>query len=188
MRTFFGKIWVLWAGIFLLGLPPALARANFYEESCQTIRLHGSVENPEVVTKGKYIELTLAYQLNFQKHPDYLRINLPLGKKEFEIKIVGYRQREEGDIYIPTMFLYPRSVRFQYYVKSFGGVWVSAMKSTTYLPAVTRVEESGECQPDLVLDPLKLERRQGVHEMARFRSVKKPESAESVLSQPEVSK
>lgn len=159
MRTFFRKIWMLVAGIFLFGLPPVLSHANFYEESCQTIHLHGSVANPEVVTKGKFLELTLAYQLNFQKHPEYLRINLPLGKKEFEIKIVGYRKREEGDIYIPTMFLYPRSVRFQYYVKSFGGAWVSPMRATTYLPAITRVEESGECQPDLVLDPLMLERR-----------------------------
>lgn len=151
-----------WLGIILWGamaLAPLQGRANFYEESCQTIRLHGTIETPEGYPSKRPLELTLAYQLNFQQHPVYLKINLPVGAKEFQLQIVGYRERGPGDLFIPMMFWYPRSVKFQYYVKSPDGRWLSPTKSSTYVPALTRVEEEGECQPDLYLETLALKKK-----------------------------
>jgi len=142
-----------------LGLLPAAAKANFYNETCQTIRLHGRIELPAGYPEKRPLELTLAYQLNFQQHPTYLKVNLPLGATEYNLNIVGYRQRSEGDLYIPMMFWYPRSVKFQYYVKSRLGTWISPTKTTTYFPAVTKVEEEGDCQPDLYFETLALNKK-----------------------------
>lgn len=147
-------------GLFLAALFAAPgARGNFYEESCQTIRLHGQVQVPPEYKSKRPLELTLAYQMNFQKHPAYLKINLPLGQKDFQITFAGFRKREPTDIYIPMMFWYPRAVKFQYYVKAAEGGWISETRQTTYTPALSRVEEVGACVPDVYLDPLSLRPR-----------------------------
>ena len=155
-------VWLLRAFLVIFAvLAPQLSRANFYDESCQTIRLHGEVQRPSEFKEGRPIELTLAYQMNFQNHPAYLKINLPLGQSQFQINIVGFRKREAGDIYIPMMFWYPRSVKFHYYVKSADASWISETHQTTYTPVLTRVEEEGVCQPDVSLDPLLLKKNGG---------------------------
>lgn len=138
------------------------ARGNFYEESCQTIRLHGQVQVPPDYKSERPLELTLAYQMNFQKHPAYLKINLPLGQKDFQITFAGFRKREPTDIYIPMMFWYPRAVKFQYYVKASEGGWISETHQTTYTPALSRVEEVGVCVPDVYLDPLVVKKGRGL--------------------------
>lgn len=161
MRIPFRKLF--WGAAFVMAAvgAPRLCRANFYEESCQTIRLHGEVQKPAEYKDDRPLELTLAYQMNFQKQPAYLKINLPLGQNQFQINIVGFRKREPGDIYIPMMFWYPRSVKFQYYVKTADASWISETHQTTYSPVITRVEEEGVCQPDVSLDPLSLKKRGG---------------------------
>ncbi len=143
-------------------LASSSARGNFYEESCQTIRLHGQVQAPPEYKSERPLELTLAYQMNFQKHPAYLKINLPLGQKDFQITFVGFRKREPTDIYIPMMFWYPRAVKFQYYVKAAEGGWISETHQTTYTPALSRVEEVGVCVPDVYLDPLVVKKGGGL--------------------------
>ncbi len=147
--------------LFFLGVTwvPAQARANFYEESCQTIRLHGKIEVPAEFPAKQQVQLTLAYQLNFEHHPTYFKINLPLGAKEYTMNFVGYRPRSEGDFFVPVMFLYPRAVKFQYYIKSRNGAWISPTKTSTYLPAATKVEDNAECQPDLELESLALNKK-----------------------------
>lgn len=152
-----------WMAVNLAAIAPSAdALANFYEASCQTIRLHGQVQAPPEYKSDRPLELTLAYQMNFQTHPAYLKINLPLGQKDFQITFAGYRKREPGEIYIPMMFWYPRAVKFQYYAKSAEGGWMSETHTTTYTPALSRVEEEGTCVPDVYLDPLVVKKNGGL--------------------------
>jgi hypothetical protein len=141
---------------FLLLAFAGTARADFYDEACQTILLRGKVELPPEFPKEEPLQLTLSYQLNFQKAPSYLVINLPTGALEFTVPIVGFRKKDPGAYEIPQIFWYPRPVTFRYYVESRDRRWKSKTHQNTWQPAVAKVEETAECTPDFYLDPLKL--------------------------------
>ncbi|HEX5033661.1 MAG TPA: hypothetical protein VFW62_04220 [bacterium] len=150
------------AAILLLGflsLGSGQLKADFYDEACQTIVLNGRVELPPDFPKEEPLQLTLSFQLNFQKSPSYLLINLPTGQTEYKVTIVGFRKQEAGAHEIPQIFLYPRPVTFRYYVESRDRRWKSKTHQNTWQPAVAKPEESAECTPDFYLDPLKLAQR-----------------------------
>lgn len=132
------------------------ARADFYDEACQTIALKGKVELPANFPKEEPLQLTLSYQMNFQKAPTYLTINLPTGAVDFTVTIVGFRKKDPTAYEIPSIFWYPRPVTFRYYVESRDRRWKSKTHQSTWQPAVAKVEETAECSPDFYLDPLKL--------------------------------
>ena len=144
--------------IFTWGAMTA-SRADFYDEACQTILLKGKVELPPDFPKEEPLQLTLSYQLNFQKAPSYLLINLPTGASEYAVAIVGYRKKDPAAIEIPAIFWYPRPVTFRYYVESRDRRWKSKTHQNTWQPAVAKPEESAECTPEFYLDPLKLAQR-----------------------------
>jgi len=139
---------------WLSGAPGA--RANFYDEACQTILLRGKIELPPEFPKDEPLQLTLSYQLNFQKAPSYLVIKLPTGSAEFTVSIVGYRKKDPAAYEIPQIFWYPRPVTFRYYVESRDRRWKSSTHQSTWQPAAAKVEDTVECSPDFYLDPLKL--------------------------------
>ncbi|HKY62082.1 MAG TPA: hypothetical protein VJR29_01555 [bacterium] len=134
-------------------------RADFYDEACQTIALQGKVELPPDFPKEEPLQLTLSFQLNYQKAPSYLLVNLPTGQAEYKVTIVGYRKKDPGAHEIPQIFLYPRPVIFRYYVESRDGRWKSKTHQSTWQPAVAKPEDVAECQPDFYLDALKLAKK-----------------------------
>ncbi|HCU24808.1 MAG TPA: hypothetical protein DF383_07310 [Deltaproteobacteria bacterium] len=139
-----------------MALMPARLKADFYSNDCQTIRLHGRIENAETLPKDQAVQVTLSYQLSFQAHPSYILINVPLGQSEFEIIFAGYRPPLPEQIHVPLMFIYPREVKFHYYAKTADGKRRSETRQTTFVPASFKIEEDVDCRPDLDLDPLKL--------------------------------
>jgi hypothetical protein len=132
------------------------ARADFYDEACQTILLKGKIELPAEFPKEEPLQLTLSYQMNFQQAPSYLVINLPTGAAEFEVPIVGYRKKDPKAYEIPPIFWYPRPVTFRYYVESRDRRWKSVTHQNVWRSAATKVEEAVVCQPEFYLDPLKV--------------------------------
>lgn len=86
MKKTIPKIFFL---VILALASPALAQ--FQNAACRAFALRGAVVPPEGAPLPEGLELTVTYQLNFQKAPALLLVNEPLTNAAFEISFTGLR-------------------------------------------------------------------------------------------------